>query len=419
MQAFNPLVEGYQDRLYEIYRQYRENDPVHWSRDGFSAMEGCWYVFRYDDVSFVLKDPRFVREHSVAVGEKIPSEVPTFPTPKAGADPSTWLITTSFWEMSGQWMLFRDPPDHTRLRQLVSKAFTPRVVEGLAGRIGEIARALLQPALRDGGMDLIADYAFPLPVTVIAELLGIPAADRGQLRKWSNALFAAINGFVTEETVREADQATTELSVYLARIIAERRQEPADDLLTGLIQAREKEDRLTEQELISMAILLLVAGHETTVNLIGNGTYALLKHPDQMALLRREPGLAANAVEEMLRYDAPVQMTTRFAASDMILGGKRIRRGDNVVVVIGSANRDPVANEDPDRFDITRREIRHLGFGGGIHYCLGAPLARLEGRIALTTLLSLTSEIRLLGGRPVYREGMVNRGLLSLPVELR
>lgn len=430
MQSFNPLVEGYQDHLYEIYRHFREKDPVHRASEGSPSM-GAWYLFRYSDVSFVLKDPRFVREYAVAVGsaaETVETSAATSAAPSAqsgslgSAEVESELPAfqpVSFWQMAGQWMLFRDPPDHTRLRQLVNKAFVPRVVEGLSGRIQEIANELVQPALRDGGMDLIADFAFPLPVTVIAELLGIPAQDRAKLRTWSNALMAAINGLVTEQTMNAANQATAELSEYLAHVIAQRRREPADDLLTGLIQAREKEDRLSEQELVAMAILLLVAGHETTVNLIGNGVHALIHHPEQMLLLRREPGWAANAVEEILRYDAPVQMTTRFAAADLIVGGKRIRRGDDVVVVIGSANRDPEVNEDPDRFDVTRQQIRHLGFGGGIHYCLGAPLARLEGRIALTTLLSQATTIRLAEDRPIYREGMVNRGFVRLPVELR
>lgn len=410
MEPFNPLVEGYHERLYEIYRQYREKDPVHWCGDSSSTLSG-WCVFRYTDVNFVLKDSRFVREYAKAIGEERQSEVPVR-TDEAPSQPP------SFWQMASQWMLFRDPPDHTRLRRLVNKAFVPRVVEGLADRIEAIARELLQAARREGGMDLIADYAFPLPVIVIAELLGIPAEDRQKLREWSNAMMTAINGGVTEEQAQEASRSTAEISEYLGYIIEKRRKEPAADLLSGLIRAREKEDRLSEQELVAMAILLLVAGHETTVNLIGNGAFALLNHPDQMALLKREPARATNAVEEILRFDAPIQATSRFAATDVTLGGKLIRRGDEVFVMIGSANRDPKINADPDRFDITREEIHHLGFGGGIHYCLGAPLARLEGKIALTTLLSETSTVRLAGEEPVYREGMVSRGLVSLPVEL-
>src|SRR5690606_17796033 len=286
------------------------------------------------------------------------------------------------------WMLFRDPPDHTRLRRLVNKAFTPRAVESVVPRVKDIALELLQPGLKDGGMDLIEAFAFPLPVIVIAEMLGVPPQDRTKFRSWSNAMAAALDSYWTEEIFQRASQATGEIWEYLTHIIEERRKNLGADLLSALINARENDDRLSEDELVAMAILLLVAGHETTVNLVGNGTLALLQHPDQMELLRREPRRAPQAVEELLRYDAPVQMTSRFAATDVPLGGHVIRKGDNVVAVIGAANRDPEVNPNPDRLDITRTEIHHLGFGGGIHYCVGAPLARREAQIALTTLLA-------------------------------
>lgn len=267
-------------------------------------------------------------------------------------------------------------------------------------------------------MDLITEYAFPLPVIVIAELLGVPAADRWKFRAWSGAMVAAMDEYIDEAVAERASAATGEIWEYLKHIIRERRRDLGDDLLSALIRARDSGDRLSEQELVAMAVLLLVAGHETTVNLIGNGTYALLQHPDQLALLRREPQRAPHAVEELLRYDAPVQMTSRLAAVDVPLGEKLIRRGQQVRVMIGAANRDPQVNPFPDRLDIAREAVHHLGFGGGIHYCLGAPLARREAQIALTTLLEQAPRLRLQGEAPQYRRGVVFRGLQSLPVAL-
>lgn len=318
--------------------------------------------------------------------------------------------------MNSQWMLFRDPPDHTRLRGLVNKAFTPRMVEGLADRVAAIADELLRQALAAGGMDLIADYAFPLPVVVIAELLGVPAEDRYKFKAWTSAMTAAMDVIWNEEIERRASEATAEVSAYMAHIIAQRRRDPGDDLLSALIHAREKDDKLSEAELIAMAVLLLVAGHETTVNLIGNGAFALLQNPDQLAFFKNNPSRAPQAVEELLRYDAPVQLTTRWAAADVEIGGQTIRRGDEVITFIGAANRDPEVYDDPDRLDLTRESIRHLSFGGGIHYCVGAPLARREGQIALTTLFARAPSIRLIDETPVYRRGLVFRGLTNLSV---
>lgn len=407
MQPFSPWTPGYQERLYEIYREYRERDPVHWCPQ---PDPGVWYVFDYAGASFVLKDPRFVREYASVYPE---SRAEGSGQAVAPPDPPA-----TFWQMASQWMLFRDPPDHTRLRRLVNKAFVPRVVEGLSSRIEQIARELLRPALQEGGMDLIAGYAFPLPVIVIAELLGVPAADRWKFRTWSGAMVAAMDEYVDEEVAERASAATGQIWEYLKHIISERRRDPGDDLLSALIRARESGDRLSEQELVAMAVLLLVAGHETTVNLIGNGAYALLQYPDQLALLRRESQRAPQAVEELLRYDAPVQMTSRLAAADVPLGEKLIRRGQEVRVMIGAANRDPKVNPFPDRLDIAREAVHHLGFGGGIHYCLGAPLARREAQIALTTLLEMAPGLRLWGEAPRYRRGVVFRGLQSLPVSL-
>lgn len=435
MESLNPWAEDYHERLYEIYRWYRENAPVHWEGEPLPSTQGSWYLFRYADVNMVLKDPRFVREYSSVFPESAEStpepdptssadQPPTQPpdTHPAGTDlqPTTHLASQplTFWDMASRWMLFRDPPDHTRLRRLVNKAFTPRAVESVVPRVKDIALELLQPGLKDGGMDLIEAFAFPLPVIVIAEMLGVPPQDRTKFRSWSNAMAAALDSYWTEEIFQRASQATGEIWEYLTHIIEERRKNLGSDLLSALINARENDDRLSEDELVAMAILLLVAGHETTVNLVGNGTLALLQHPDQMELLRREPRRAPQAVEELLRYDAPVQMTSRFAATNVPLGNHVIRKGDNVVAVIGAANRDPEVNPNPDRLDITRTEIHHLGFGGGIHYCVGAPLARREAQIALTTLLAEAPSLRLACDKPTWRPGAVFRGLQSLPVKI-
>lgn len=417
MQQFNPWEPGFIDDPYPTYQYFRENDPVHWNGEPFPSTSGAWCLFRHADINAVLKDPRFVREY----GNVFPDTKPPVPVePDEQLDPAPPpQSSVSFWHMAGQWMLFRDPPDHTRLRGLVNKAFTPRVVEGYANRVEAIALELLAPALKDGGMDLIEAFAFPLPVIVIAEMLGVPASDRQKFKSWSNSMAAAMDVFISEEVINKANQATAEISEYLADIIEKRRRDPGDDLLSALISAREKDDRLSEQELVAMAILLLVAGHETTVNLIGNGSLALLKHPDQLALLKSDLSLAPQAVEELLRYDAPVQATTRRAAGDVTIGGKTIRHGDEVIVYLGAANRDPAVYDDPDDLDIRRQGIRHLSFGGGIHYCVGAPLARREGQIALTTLLANVPSMRLLQDEPKYRPGLVFRGLKALPVSFQ
>lgn len=415
MQPFSPWIEGYQEKLYDIYREYRENDPVHWVGEPPPSNRGSWYLFRYADVNLVLKDPRFVREHTTVYPEAVYAAHTGQP---AGQPIDSHARPQTFWEMASRWMLFRDPPDHTRLRKLVTKAFTPRAIESLADRVEEIADGLLEKGLRDGGMDLIEAYAFPLPVIVIAEMLGVPAEDRAKFRGWSNAMAAAMDAHWSEEIDRQANQATGEIWEYLSHIIDLRSQDPGPDLLSALIDASESGDRLTHDELVAMAILLLVAGHETTVNLIGNGTLALLRHPEQMELLRREPGRMAHAVEELLRYDAPVQMTGRIARVDVPLGDKLIRKGDAVSIFLGAANRDPEVNPDPDRLDIARAEIHHCGFGGGIHYCVGAPLARREAQIALATLLARAPGLRLAGDKPAWRPGVVFRGLANLPVEI-
>ncbi|MGH9790748.1 MAG: cytochrome P450 family protein [Candidatus Acidiferrales bacterium] len=312
-------------------------------------------------------------------------------------------------------MLDLDPPDHERLRTLVHKAFTPRLIEQMRAHIESVAAELLAGAAARGRMDLVRDFALPLPVAVITEILGVPAADRGKFHKWSNAI-VAVNSLKPPLSVIP----NVWLFVrFLRRFFRLRRAEPRDDLTSALIQAEEAGDRMSEDELLAMAFLLLVAGHETTVSLIAGGTLELLRHPDQLEKLRCEPALIPSAVEELLRFVAPVFLSTeRFARSDVTLQGVTIPRGGLVFGVIGSANRDPSAFENPDALDITRQNNRHLGFGHGIHFCLGAALARMEAQIAIHALVQRFPKLRL--AVPVeslrWQPSLVLRGLKALPV---
>ena len=356
-----------------------------------AARQGAWYLFRSDDVMAALKH--------ASLGK---TSKPMAPDPLGG--------------LLAQWMLLRNPPDHTRLRALVSRAFTPQVVDRLKPAVQGIADFLLDEVQPAGEMDVILHYASALPLIVIAELLGIPTRDRGQFRKWSIDLGVVLDLNATREGVIRASRSTLELTEYLRHIVAERRRSPKNDLISALIAAEEEGEKLTENELLAMCVLLLGAGHETSVNLIGNGTLALLQHPEQLAKLRDDPSISETAVEELLRYDSSVQMVFREALADLELGGKLIRKGEAVVALLGSANRDPQVFETPDRLDLTRARTRHSAFGMGIHFCLGAPLARLEAQIAFETLLRRMPDLKLGSAPLIWRDGIVFHGLETLPV---
>jgi cytochrome P450 len=383
---------------YPTYAHLRSTAPIH--RATLPDGQPLWLVTRYEDVVAVLKDERFVKDFRKAMTSEQLAQLP--PVPKV-------------FDILSHNMLDLDPPDHTRLRALVSKAFTPRMIAQLQPRIQTIADALLDAVQDKGEMDLIDDYAFPLPITVIAELLGVPVADRNKFRAWSNTLVSG-TGMVVEEAAVEAATAFVD---YLRTLFAERRAHPTADLISALVQVEEAGDKLSDAELYAMVFLLLVAGHETTVNLIGNGTLALLQHPDQLELLKRDPSRIESAVEELLRYDGPVETSTsRFAREDIDFNGTLIPKGEAVLVVIAAAGHDPDQFINPDTLDITRVDNKHLAFGKGIHYCLGAPLARLEGQIAIGTLLRRLPSLRLNVALEVliWRPGLVLRGLKSLPV---
>jgi cytochrome P450 len=316
-------------------------------------------------------------------------------------------------------MVFRDPPAHTRLRSLVSKAFTSRVVQGLRPHIQEIVDGLLDRVQNNGSMDVISDLAYPLPVQVICEMLGVPHDDRDTMRQWSEDITRSLDALgqpSDREIVKRGRRARHALGEYFRRLLPERRRHPQADLLSLLLAAEEQGDKLTEDELLATCVLIFIAGHETTVNLIGNGLLALLQHPDELQRLKSDANLLPDAVEELLRYDSPVQRTARVTKSEIELGGKTIPRRALVVAAIGAANRDPAHFAEPDRLDITRKGNDHIAFGFGIHFCLGAPLARIEAQIALGTLLRRLPRLELATGAPRWRESSTLRGLKSLPI---
>jgi cytochrome P450 len=381
---------------YPVYHRLRAEDPVHRHPFGFFVLT------RYDDVAAFLRDARFGKSGYQALIES-----------RFGAGPDGPRLALS--------MLFRDPPDHTRLRALVSKAFTPRVVETLRGHIQGIVDRLLERVADAPRMDVIEDLAYPLPVTVISELLGVPVGDGDTVKGWSRDVARALDAIalpVGPDVIERGRRAMDAMTGYFRELIAERRRRPGPDLLSGLVEAEEAGDRLTEQELLATCVLLYVAGHETTVNLIGNGLLALLRHPEERRRLQDDPGLLSGAIEELLRYDGPVQRTGRMAACDTEIAGVPIPAGSLVLGLLGAANRDPLRFTEPDRLDLGRAEPRHLAFGSGIHYCLGAPLARLEGQVAIGTVLRRFPALTLAVECPTWRPSSTLRGLEALPVVL-
>ena len=314
-------------------------------------------------------------------------------------------------------MLMLDPPEHTRLRGLVSRAFTPRRVEALAPRIEALVDSLLAPALSEGRMEVMGDFAAPLPAIVIAELLGVPPEDHRRFKQWASELVDSLGSAGPLEAGPRVGQAMGKLLDYMREVIAARRREPRDDLISALCAAQEERDALSDAELLSTSFLLLLAGHETTTNLIGNGLLALLRDPAQWRRLREEPARLEHAIEELLRYDSPVQATVRVARQELTLGGVSVPDRALLVVGIGAANRDPAAFPEADRLDLSRENVRHLSFGFGTHFCLGAGLARLEARCAFRALLERAPGLRL-AGEPTRRPNFLLRGLASLPVAL-
>lgn len=403
----DPFDPTFKANPYPTYAQLRSTNPVH----QVTLPDGrrVWLVTRYDDVASVLKDERFAKDwRNAPASEQL--------TPEQLAHLSS--VSKELAKLQIGNFLFVDPPDHQRLRGLVSKAFTPRSIERMRGRVQAIADALLDAVQDKGEMDLIDDYAYPLSITVTTELLGVPTEDRHKFREWS---ITAVSVNRTQEHVEKVlVPHMRALTAYLQTLFEEKRKDPQDDLISALVRAEEAGDKLSEDELLGTLFLLLVAASETTVNLIGNGTLALLQYPDQLQKLRDDPSLLKAAIEELLRFGAPFEISTeRFAREDVRLGETVIPKGEVVMAVIAAANRDPERFPEPNTLDITRTANKHLGFGKGIHFCLGAPLARMQGQIALGTLLRRMSNLRLTGSPELltWRPGLVLRGLEGLPVE--
>ena len=391
---------------YAGYSRLREQAPVLTA----SMMGGppLWLVTRYDDVRTVLTDPRFANDASRAGGPDIREAMMR----RLGLDGEEA-------DYLSQSILNFDGADHTRLRKLVSRAFTVRRVADLRPRVEQITAELLDDALERGEVDLLTALAEPLPVRVISEMLGVPAADHDRFAAWSHAMARGTDPafLLSEEQQARIRTAREQYVDYFRELTAQRRRHPGEDLLSALVSVSDAGDTLTENELLVTCTLLLTAGHETTVNLIGNGTLALLRHPDQLAALRADPGIVETAVEELLRYDSPVQLTARQALSDTVVGDVEVSAGTVALILVGAANRDPAAHPDPDRLDLTRPPSRHLAFGQGIHFCLGAPLARAEGRIALRELTRRAPGLRATG-EPEWKENITLRGMARLPVAL-
>ena len=392
-------ADGDRTDPYRVYRELRDTEPVH--RDPASE---TWLVTRHADVQAVLRRPDvWSNDHRKARSHHRWRE--TMGIPEA-AD-----------ELFSNVLLFMDPPDHTRIRNLVGKAFTPKRVQALRPRVESILDGLLEPLLDAGEGDVLSELAYPFPVTVICELLGVPVADRDLFRNRTRELAVILEWELGPEQLMGAASAAMAFASYFLPLFEERRREPRDDLVSALVAAEEQGDVLSPAELLTTCILLFTAGHETTMNLIGNGLLALLRHPDQLARVRDDPAIVRNAVDELLRYDSPVQLTARTALVDAEVGGRTIPAGDQAVALLGAANRDPDVFEAPDRLDLGRTNANHhVSFGAGHHFCLGAALARLEGEVAFPRLLD-AADLELVG-EPRWRPTATLRGLSALPVRL-
>jgi cytochrome P450 len=383
---------------FPVYRWLRDHEPVHWSRS-FNA----WAVTRYADVLDIFEQPlKFSSDRFRKVDEKYASRRPAVQAVGAILD---------------DWLVFRDPPDHTRLRSLLQKSFTPTQLDKSRERIQATVHRLLDLVVEHGTMDFIREIAFPLPATVIAVLLGAPTEDIELIKEWSDRLAAYLGGSVDgKDNFGEAREGVARLVEYFQSLLRDRQKHARDDLMSLMLRAEHEGERLSREEVVANCVLLLFAGHETTTNLLGNGLYHLLRHPDQTGLLTQHPELTASAVEEFLRYDGPVPATIKVATADIDWHGRTIRRGDMVLPFMSSANRDPRQFPEPDVLDVRRTPNRNVAFAYGIHFCLGAPLARLEGQLTFATLLRRLPGLALQSTAPRWKPMIFLRGLESLPL---
>ncbi len=383
----------------------RREAPMHSSPMSDGGVS--WLLTRHSDCVTLLRDPSWSA-----------SKFPPAALQAIAADPQAPFSVVARTVLA--MMLLKDGADHARLRTLVNKAFTPRVVAELRPRVQAIADELLDAAARRGALDAIADFGMPLPIIVIAELLGVPLEARADLKRWSDALVTFLDGTIREKGLVGAANACVEMRAYMDRLFAERRARPREDLISRLLGAREVDDQLSEDELFATVVLVLAAGHETTTNLIGNGLYTLLRHPGEHAKLQAQPDCISSAIEELLRFEPPVTATTRLpmTRAPRTWLGREIAPGDEVVLMLSAANRDPDVFAEPDRLDLARGDNRHLSFGFGAHFCLGAALARLEGQIALGSAVTRFPSMKLVDETPQWRPGIVLRGFSALPIRL-
>ncbi|MEV5954823.1 cytochrome P450 [Streptomyces sp. NPDC051987] len=400
MAAFDPWDPDFLADPYPSYAELRARGRVQ-----YFEPTNQWLVPHHADVSALLRDRRLGRTYQ----HRFTHEEFGRTAPPPEHEP--------FHTLNDHGMLDLEPPDHTRIRRLVSKAFTPRTVERLRPYVARLAGELVDGLVAKGGGDLLKDVAEPLPVAVIAEMLGIPEADRAPLRPWSADICGMYELNPSEATAARAVRASVEFSDYLRELIAERREEPGDDLISGLIEAHDEGDRLTEQEMIATAVLLLNAGHEATVNATVNGWYALFRNPAQLAALRADHSLVPTAIEELMRYDTPLQLFERWVLDEIEIDGTTIPRGAEIAMLFGSANHDPAVFQDPHRLDLARRDNPHISFSAGIHYCIGAPLARIELAASMTALLQRAPALTL-AAEPRRKPNFVIRGLEGLSVEV-
>ncbi|MCG6137935.1 MAG: cytochrome P450 [Nostoc sp. LLA-1] len=395
---FNPFDIAFHINPYPTYHNLRILNPV------YRSTLNAWILTRYVDVKSVLRDPRFC---VINLANKMKDK-----RYYLGQQKDLDMLT----QVTSKWLIFVEAPEHTRLRKLVGKAFSPITVEQLRPYVQMIVDELIDQVIDKGVMDVISDLATPLPVTIIAKLMGVPDEDCLLLHKWSDELSHIIDPLLSVKTYENLNQVVSNFTDYFYNLFITKQKNPQDDLISHLLVVQEQNDKLSREELLSTCILLFAAGEETTINTIGNGILALLHHPEQMEKLRKEPKMIVSAVEELLRYDSPVQHAQRIATEDVNIGGQLIRTGDKVIACLGAANRDPSQFSNPDQLDITRRDNPHLAFIEGIHACLGASLARLNTQTAINTLLQRLPNLSLTTDKLEWRKNIALRGLKSLPV---
>lgn len=391
--------EAFNQNPYPLYHELRQQAPVYWSEAW-----GCWLLTRYDDITWTLQDYQtFTSLGRLTATMELPEPL--------------WERVAPLVRHYSQGLINVDPPDHTRMRQLVHMAFTPRAIRKMRAYIEDIVERLIDEQIERGFMDVIWDFSYPLPVTVIAEMMGIPVEDHAKFKRWSGEIV----GFMATpkprpEVLLKSQDALLAMQQYFRDIYAKRRLAPEDDLITALVRAELEGDKLSEEEMVSSCVTILIGGHETTTYLIANGVYALLQHPDQLRRLRDNPALDASATEEFLRYEGPFQRNRRIATRDVVIGDMTIKKDQLILQFLGAANRDPSRFDQPDALDLARSPNKHLAFGYGPHFCLGAPLARLEAPVAIRALLQKLPKIRLAHEDLEWNSALF-RGLKSLPIE--